>query len=44
MKKTRIIVLELEKLRREDMVPYKILECTRGFLMYVARTFKCMTP
>ena len=29
---------------REEMVPHKRLECIRGFLIYVARTFKWMTP
>ena len=42
--KTRSLVLELETLMREDMVPHKILECRRGFLIYVARIFKWMTP
>ena len=26
------------------MIPHKILECIIGFLIYVARTFKWMTP
>ena len=42
--KTRIIVLELKILMREERVPHKILEGIRGFLIYVARTFKWMTP
>ena len=42
--KTRSLVLELETLMREDRVPHKILECIRGFLIHVARTFKWMTP
>ena len=42
--KIRSIVLELETLIREDRVPHKILERIRGFLIYVARTFKWMTP
>ena len=29
---------------REERVYHKILECIRGFLIYVARTFKWMTP
>ena len=29
---------------REDRVPHKILWCTRVFRIYVASTFKCMTP
>ena len=29
---------------REDRVTHKRLECIRGFLIYVARTFKWMTP
>ena len=29
---------------REDRVPHKRLECIRGFLIYVARTLKGMTP
>ena len=29
---------------REDRVPHKILNCIRGFLIYVASTFKWMTP
>ena len=42
--KTRSLVLEMETLMREDRVPHKRLECIRGFLIYVARTFKWMTP
>ena len=38
--KTRSLVLELETLMREDRVPHKILECIRGFLIYVVRNFK----
>ena len=38
--KSRSIVLELETLMREDRVPHKILECIRGFLIYVVRNFK----
>ena len=44
MGKTRILVLELETLMREDRVTHKRLECIRGFLIYVARTFNWMTP
>ena len=29
---------------REDRLTLKRLECIRGFLIYVARTFKWMTP
>ena len=29
---------------REDMAPRKRLECIRGFLIYVARNSKWMTP
>ena len=29
---------------REDRVPHKRLECIRGFLIYVVRTFKWMIP
>ena len=43
-KKTRSLVLELEKLMREDRLPHNRLECIRGFLIYSARTFKWMTP
>ena len=42
--KTRSHVLELDTLMREERVYHKILECIRGFLIYVARTFKWMTP
>ena len=42
--KKNSLVLELEKLVREDRVPHKRLECIIGFLIYVARTFKWMTP
>ena len=42
--KTKIIVLELEILMREDRLTHKRLECIRGFLIYVARNFKWMTP
>ena len=38
------LVLELETLMREDRVTHKRLECIRGFLIFVARTFKWMTP
>ena len=44
MGKTRILVLELETLMREDRVPHKRLEYIRGFLIYMARNFKWMTP
>ena len=44
MGKTRSLVLELETLMREDRVTHKILECIRGFLIYVARDFRWMTP
>ena len=42
--KTRSLVLELETLMREYRLPHKRLECIRGLLIYVARTFKWMTP
>ena len=42
--KTRILVLELGTLIMEDRLSHKILECIRGFLIYVARTFKWITP
>ena len=29
---------------REDRVPHKRLECIRGFLIYVTRTYKWMMP
>ena len=29
---------------RDDRVPHKRLECIIGFLIYVVRNFKCMTP
>ena len=42
--KTRILALEMETLMREERVPHKRLEYIRGFLIYVAGTFKWMTP
>ena len=42
--KARSLVLELETLMREDRVTHNILECIRGFLIYVDRTFKWITP
>ena len=42
--KKRSLVLELETLMREDRVPHKRLECIICFLIYVARTFKWVTP
>ena len=41
---TRSLVLDLEKLMREDRLPHKRLECIRGLLIYVVRTYKCMIP
>ena len=40
--KTRSILLELETLMREDRVTHKVLDCIRGFLIYVAKTYKWM--
>ena len=37
---TRSLVLDMEMLMREDKVPDKSLGCIRGFLVYVARTYK----
>ena len=42
--KTRTLVIELETFMREYRVPHKRLECITSFLIYVARTFKWMTP
>ena len=44
MGKIRSLALEMETFKREDRVTHKRLECIRGFLIYVARTFKWMTP
>ena len=44
MGKMRILVLELETLTRENVVPHKRLECLRGILIYVIRTYKWMMP
>ena len=38
------LVLELETFISKDRVPHKRLECIRGFLIYMYRNFKCMTP
>ena len=43
-KKTRSLVLELDNLMRDYRVPHKRLECIRGFLIYVARTYKWIMP
>ena len=42
--KTRVLIIELETLTREDRVTHKRLECIKGFLIYVVRNFKWMTP
>ena len=42
--KTSSLFLELETLMREDRVLHTRLKCIRGFLIYVARNFKWMTP
>ena len=44
MGKTRILVLELETLMREERLTHKRLECIRGVLIYVDRNLKLMTP
>ena len=44
MGKTRILVLELETLVREDRVTHNRLGCIRGFLIYFVTTFKWMKP
>ena len=41
---TRSFVLELQTLMRYDRLYHKRLECIRGLLMYVASSFKLMTP
>ena len=43
MGKKRSFVLGLETLMREYRVTHKRLECIRGFIIYMARAFKCMT-
>ena len=43
-KKTRGLVEELRDMVDDGSMPHKRLECIRGFLIYVARTYKWMTP
>ena len=38
--KTRSLVLELEKLMREDRLPHNRLECIRGFLIFFGQDFQ----
>ena len=42
--KTKELILELSTLLREGKLPRERLERIRGFLIYVSRTFRCMTP
>ena len=42
--KTKELILELSTLLREGKLPQKRLERIHGFLIYVSRTFRWMTP